>query len=346
MATEDVDEAGLKIRGHVKTDGHVKTIGGHLKTARFHVEATLVRVVSAGVALLPMAAVRRCGHGLGRVMFWVDGFHRRIALENLAHAFPSRPAAERRALAKAMFAHFGALLFELLKFGSLSREEMAGLIEVEGMDRVANAHKQGRGVFFVTGHFGYWEMQAIAHPFHAPTIAVLARPLDNPLLHALLERLRTMTGNRVAYRQGALRRVLRELAANNGVAMLIDQHLHTSEAVYVDYFGRPAATTSALAALALRTGAVVIPVFALPLPGGRYRFIYEHPVEPPPADAADPVVEYTQRCTDVLEMYVRRHPELWLWMHRRWREREPALAGDEPRLDEVNDEAGRGHDDV
>jgi len=329
-----------------------------VKAARFRVEAALVRAVAAGVGLLPMAAVRSCGHALGRTMFWVDGFHRRIALENLAHAFPSRPPAERRALAKNMFAHFGGLLFELLKFGSLSREAMAGLIEVEGTERVVNAHKQGRGVFFVTGHFGYWEMQAIFHPFHSPTIAVLARPLDNPWLHQLLEGLRTMTGNRVVYRQGALRRVLRELNANSGVAILIDQHLHTSEAVYVDYFGRPAATTSALAALALRTGAVVIPVFALPLPGGRYRFIYEHPVEPPPADAADPVVEYTQRCTDVLEMYVRRHPELWLWMHRRWREREPALAGDELRLEDLNDEAGlktrghgpnletRGHDDA
>jgi len=85
--------------------------------------------------------------------------------------------------------------------------------------------------------------------------------------------------------------------------------------------------TSALAALALRTGAVIIPVFALPLPGGRYRFIYEHAVEPPAADSPDPVRELTQRCTDVLEMYVRQHPELWLWMHRRWRD---APVGDTP----------------
>jgi len=299
-----------------------------LDAARFPVEAALVRAVTACVSLLPMSAVRACGHGFGRAMFWVDGFHRRIALENLAHAFPSRSAAERRALAKAMFAHFGALVFELLKFGTLSREQMSGLMDVEGLERIHAAHAKGKGVFFVTGHFGYWEMQAITHPFHSPTIAVMARPLDNPRLHALLERMRTKTGNRVLYRQGVLRRVLRELTSNNGVAMLIDQHLHTPEAVYVDYFGRPAATTSALAALALRTGAVVIPVFALPLPGGRYRFIYEHPVEPPAVDAADPVREFTQRCTDVLEMYVRRHPELWLWMHRRWREREPGLADD------------------
>ncbi len=314
-----------------------------LDAARFPVEAALVRAVTACVSLLPMSAVRAVGHGFGRFIFWVDGFHRRIALENLAYAFPSRSAAECRALAKTMFAHFGGLIFELLKFGTLSREQMSALMEVEGLERIQAAHAKGKGVFFITGHFGYWEMQAIAHPFHSQTIAVMARPLDNPRLHDWLERLRTMTGNRVLYRQGVLRRVLRELSANNGVAILIDQHLHTPEAVYVDYFGRPAATTSAPAALALRTGAVVIPVFALPLPGGRYRFIYEHPVEPPSSDAADPVLEFTQRCTDVLEMYVRRHPELWLWMHRRWRERDPALAGDEPELDDAGLKA-RSHD--
>jgi KDO2-lipid IV(A) lauroyltransferase len=120
--------------------------------------------------------------------------------------------------------------------------------------------------------------------------------------------------------------VLRELAANHGVAMLIDQHLHTPDAVYVDFFRRPAATTNALAALAKRTGAPVIPAFALPISGGRYRLVYEHPVEPPLEDTPEAIRDFTQRCTDVLEMYVRRHPELWLWMHRRWRERPQASA--------------------
>jgi len=106
------------------------------------------------------------------------------------------------------------------------------------------------------------------------------------------------------------------------VGVLIDQHLHSADAVYVGFFRRQAATTSVLAALALRTGAPVIPVFALPLPHGRYRFIYEHPVDPPRADTPDAVREFTQRCTDVLEMYVRRHPELWMWMHRRWRDQD------------------------
>ncbi len=129
------------------------------------------------------------------------------------------------------------------------------------------------------------------------------------------------------YRRGALRRVLRTLNANQAVALLIDQHIQ-SDAVYVDFFNRPAATTSALAAIALRTGAPVFPVFALPLPGGRFRMVYEHAVDPPPADDPDALRDFTQRCTDVLEMYVRRYPALWLWMHRRWRDR-PETSADE-----------------
>ena len=307
-----------------------------MKGARFAVETALVRALSAAIAPLSMASARRCGAALGRVVHAADAFHRDIALENLARAFPSRTAAERRALTRDMFAHFGSLLFELLKVGRLSQAELLRLIEFEGDERVAHAYEQGKGVLFFTGHFGYWEIQAIAQPIVAYPVSVLARPLDNPRLHDWLERIRTSTGNTVIYRQGAIRKVLRDLAANRGVAILIDQHLHSPDVVYVDYFGRPAATTSALAALALRTGAPVVPVFALPLPGGRYRFVYEHPVEPPSSDTADAVTQFTQRCTDVLEMYVRRHPELWLWMHRRWRAPEPALADDQLQL---NDDA-------
>jgi KDO2-lipid IV(A) lauroyltransferase len=160
----------------------------------------------------------------------------------------------------------------------------------------------------------------MVHPLRLGPMAVLARLLDNRPLNALLETMRTRTGNSVVYRQGAIRRVIRLLQAGQGVGILIDQHIQSRDAIYVDFFNRPAATTSAVAALALRTGARVVPLFALPLGGGRYRMVYEHPVEPPPPGTADPIRELTQRCTDVLEMYVRRHPELWLWMHRRWRD--------------------------
>ena len=294
--------------------------------ARHHVEAALTRALRGAVRLFPMAAVRAFGRGVGVVAYLLDGPHRRIALENLANAFPGRPARERRALARRMFSHFGAVLFELLKFGTWSREQMLAAVEADGEERVRQAMALGRGVFLFTGHFGYWEINGIVHAMRIGPISVLARPLDNPSLDAMLEEIRTSTGNKVIQRRGAVRRILRDLADGRGVAILIDQHLHEADAVYVTFFQRRAATTSALAALAMRTGAPVIPVFAVPLPGGRYRIIYEHPVEPPMADTPDSVREFTQRCTDVLEMYVRRHPELWLWMHRRWRD-QPASAG-------------------
>jgi Kdo2-lipid IVA lauroyltransferase/acyltransferase len=262
---------------------------------------------------------------LGLTLYLVDGAHRRIAARNLATAFPVRAPAERRAIARAAFAHFGRLLFALLEFGTLSNEQMLARIDFDGEERSRLAYAQGKGVLFVTGHFGYWELQAMVHALEVEPITMLARALDNPYLDQLLERIRQRTGNTVVYRRGTIRRVMRTLQAGHGIAVLIDQHIMSKDAIYVDFFERPAATTSVVAALALRTGAPVIPVFALPLGGGRYRMIYEHPVEPPRADSEDAIRDFTQRCTDVLEMYVRRHPELWLWMHRRWRDDGPAV---------------------
>ncbi|MBI2835540.1 MAG: lysophospholipid acyltransferase family protein [Acidobacteria bacterium] len=287
---------------------------------RQRLEYAGVRVVATAVRFMPCVLVRACGRILGFAFYVFDGPHRRLAYENLRAAFPLRSRREQRAVARAVFAHFGRVLMELLKFSSLPPRRMLQMIEIEGEERVRSAHANGRGVLFFTGHFGFWEIHAIAHALLFSPTAVVGRALDNPQLNALLERVRSCTGNHVIYRRGAIRRILRALGSNDGVALLIDQHIQSGDAVYIDFFSRPAATTSALAALALRTGAPVIPVFALPLPGGRYKIIYEHTVEPPRKDAPDAIREFTQRCTDVLEMYVRRYPELWLWMHRRWRD--------------------------
>ena len=236
-----------------------------------------VVVARAVTSVLPYPLLWLCGTSLGYLFYLVDGKHRRVASENLAAAFPRRTRSERQAIVRAMFAHFGRLLFEFLKFSTLSPERIQSRVEFDGEERVRLAYQQGKGVLFITGHFGFWELHAVAHPLRFEPIGVLARTLDNARLNMLL-------------------------------------------AVNVEFFERTAATTSAVAAMALRTGAPVVPVFALPLGRGRYRLIYEHPVEPPAADSENAVREFTQRCTDVLEMYVRRHPDLWLWMHRRWRD--------------------------
>lgn len=307
-------------------------------TTRHRLESALVRGVAAVVQRLPQRVVLGVGSGIGRAAYLVDRRHRRITLENLATTFPERSLQERRRIAQGVFRHFGRKLMELLRFSALSREEMLAAVEFVGTEHAEAAHALGRGTLFITGHFGFWEMHAVAHALRYPPIAVVARALDNPDLDALLEHVRTRTGNVVIDRKGGLRRILRALSNNQGVAILIDQHILTTDAVQVDFLGRPAATTSAVAAFALKTGAPIIPVFALPLNDGRYRLIYEPPIEMPDPDSPDAVRELTQRCTRMLERYVRAHPELWLWMHRRWRDDVPTSETPELRMEPPADE--------
>jgi Kdo2-lipid IVA lauroyltransferase/acyltransferase len=298
-----------------------------LKDLRHRLEYAAVVAVRAVVSWMPDGMSGGLGTFIGLAFYAIDGAHRRLAVRQLRAAFPIRSEAECRAIARATFTHFGRSLVALLRFSRLTPEQILERVEYEGDDRVRAALAGGKGVMLVTGHFGHWEIHGIAHSLVLPPISVLARPIDNPYLHALLERTRRMTGNQVIYRRGAVRRVLRALEANQCVAILIDQHIQPADAVIVDFFNRPAATTNAPAVLALRTGAPLVPVFALPLAGGRYRMIYEHPIALPAPDSPDPVRELTQRCTDVLEMYVRRHPHLWLWMHRRWRDEQTERSG-------------------
>jgi KDO2-lipid IV(A) lauroyltransferase len=294
-----------------------------LTAARHGLEYAAVRAVEVAVRPVSWRVAHAAGVLLGWAFYAADRPHRELAIANLQAAFPLRTPSECRAIARATFAHFGRLLVELLKFSRLPPDRLLARVTFEGRERVEDALAGGRGVLLFTGHFGFWEQHALAHALALGPMAVVARPLDNPHLHALLERVRTATGNTVIYRRGGIRRILRALAANGVVAMLIDQHVQAADAVAVEFFGRPAATTPLLAALALRTGAPVIPAFALPAGHGRYRLVYEPPVEPPPGGDPEAIRTFTQRCTDVLEMYVRRYPALWLWMHRRWRDGEP-----------------------
>lgn len=311
---------------------------------RHRAEYVLVRIVRGTVRRMPQRLALAAGDALGLAFYLLDRPHRRLTRGNLEAAFPRRSREEIERTVRGVFRHFGRLLMEILRVSALPKARLRALCVFDGLDRAQQALAGGRGALFVTGHFGYWELHALAHGLVVAPISVVARALDNPLLHDLLERVRTSTGNQVIYRRGGLRRILRALQQNQGIAMLIDQHIQAPDAVLVDFFGRPASTTSAVAVLAHRTGAAVIPVFALPMPDGRYRMVYEHPVEPPIDESPEAVRDFTQRCTDVLEMYVRKYPEYWLWMHRRWRTPEPEGHGMFPHAgkDEATPEGPNG----
>src|SRR5262245_6361825 len=186
------------------------------KRLRHAVEYRLVALVSRVVQPQPMAGVRGGGEARGRLAYRAAGSRRQVALDNLAHAFPDMPLAERDRIVRGMFEHFGRMLLELIRFRTLTRDEMLALTEIEGEEHVLRAYEQGRGMIFVGGHIGYWEQQGIEHAVSWKPISLMVRPLDNPALHDLLEHIRTRTGNSVIYRQGSVRKVLRALAENRG----------------------------------------------------------------------------------------------------------------------------------
>ena len=282
-------------------------------------EYAIVLVVRALVRVFPRWISLGIGDTLGLFFYLVYRRRRELAVANLRAAFPFRTERECYEILRSTFSHFGRHVVELLIFNAVNHDQTTNFIEIKGEKWVQKAMAQGKGVMYYTGHFGYWELLLMVHALRFKPMVIVARTLDNPFLERLMEKIRTRVGTRAISRHGAVRGLLRALRNNESVGMLIDQHTQSSSSVMVDFLNRPAATTSALASLALRTGAPVIPVFALPLPGGNYRLIYEPPVEPPAENDPDPVRTYTQRCTNVLEEYVQQYPNLWLWMHRRWR---------------------------
>ena len=303
---------------------------------RHRIEYMAVLGLRALLRMLPRGATLRVGGALGRVFYVLHGRRRELALANLYQAFPSKTGRECRAILRATFTHFGRHVVEFLNFDVMNVDQIRSLIDVQGEEHVKEAMARGKGVMFCSGHYGYWELQIMTHAIWFEPLVVVARTLDNPLLDRLIGRIRARLGTRVVPRQGAVRGLLTSLRANQPTAIMIDQHMQGRSAVVVNFFGRPAATTSAAAALALKTGAALIPVFALPRPGGHYHMIYDAPVEPPREDDPDPVRTYTQQCTDALERYVRHSPELWLWMHRRWRAPRAMDAIDENEIDEID----------
>ena len=292
-----------------------------MSTARRHaIEAAGAAIVGGLAGSLPRRAALGFGGVLGRTWGRLDRRHLRIAADNLARAFPDWDDTRRRAVALGVYGHFGRMLLDILWMARRDREDILRHLDVTGAEHVEAARAAGRGALLVTAHVGNWELHGLAHGWLFGPIGVVARPLDNPALDARLCDFRRRPGNTVIYKQRALPQVLRLLRANQGVAFLIDQNVQEGDGVFVDFFGRKAATTTVAAALALKTGCALIPTHAELGEDGRYRVVYEPPLSFPPAgDRAADLQRLTQRLTTVIEGWVRERPEQWLWLHRRWK---------------------------
>lgn len=285
-------------------------------------EIAAFRLLSTLVAALPRRILMGCGAWTGSVARIVDRRHTRIARENLAQAYgDTLGAAERERIVRECWRHFGRITFDALAFPQLSKEAAGSLVRFEGLEHLRAAYAKGRGVLLFSGHFGHWELAAIMHGYLGFPLALVTRPLDNRRLEALLERLRTRSGNIVVHKRRAVREIMKALGRGIGVAIVIDQDAR-GDGIFVPFFGRPASTTPTLGLVALRTGAAVVPVFSFPEPDGCWRVVYdpEVPVDPS-SDRDTEVARVTAECTAIIERRVRERPELWLWMHRRWKTR-------------------------
>jgi KDO2-lipid IV(A) lauroyltransferase len=287
---------------------------------RYALEAHLASGFSAVVRHLPRRWVLALGRGLGRVWGAFDKRHLRIAADNLRHAFPEWEEERVQRTARGVYAHFGTILFDILWMEGRSREELLAITDVEGLEEARAAATSGRGVVCPTGHFGNWEFQGVVSPLLVGPFAVVARPLDNPELDRRLVGLRTATGNTVIYKKRALSQIMQTIRDGGVVAIVIDQNTQKKDGIFVDFFGRPACTTTVAAALALKMGCLIVPVHCPLGPDGRYRMIYGPPVEwkgqgKGPAEVA----ALTQHLTSIVEGWVREYPEQWLWLHRRWK---------------------------
>jgi len=239
---------------------------------------------------------------------------RRVAYRNLQLAMPE---ADGRAIVDGVFRSIARLLVTFAKLPSIRKENLARWIRLEGGEHFETARRAGRGVLFATAHLGNWELSAFAHALLAAPMQVVARPLDNPRIDALVEHRRALTGNRLLFKKDFARGILKALAANQAVGILIDQNSSPEEGLFVNFFGIPACASAGFAKIAAHSGAAVIPGFALWSDEERRYILRFYPPVPITGDVA----RDTQALQCKLEEVIRTHPDQWLWIHRRWKTR-------------------------
>ncbi|MCM3872790.1 MAG: lysophospholipid acyltransferase family protein [Pyrinomonadaceae bacterium] len=288
-------------------------------------EFSLAWTMISGLGVLPRPVAIALGLLFGRIAYLLPGGLSRTGLRNLQLAFPEKSDAERRQLLQGSFESLGRMLGEFSQLPRATPETLRQLIEYDqvGLAYVREAEKNGRGIIFLTGHVGSWELLSFGWSALEYPISFLVRPIDNPRVEAMIEKIRTRFGNRAIDKKSAARQSLRVLREGGTLGILSDLNSHPHEGVFVPFFGRLACTTAGIATLALKTDAVVIPTWAVwDRQKKRHFFRADAPIElVRTGDQAKDVELNTARFAAAMERIVRLYPEQWLWIHKRWKTR-------------------------
>ena len=226
-------------------------------------EYTLAQLLIKSFGLMPRSAAHRAGRILGWLGFHLATRQRRAGFQNLRMAFPEISDGQRRRILRGCFRNLGRLLVEFTHFPELDKANISRFVVHDGLENYLEALRRGRGVIFMTAHFGAWELSSFAHAVYGYPLQFIVRPIDNPRVEELISDYRTMSGNIPIQRRSAARDIVKALRRNQAVGILFDQNTTRSEGVFADFFGIPAATTPSIALFALRTGAAVVPGFLI-----------------------------------------------------------------------------------
>lgn len=271
---------------------------------------------------IPLVISLWIGRGLGRIGFCLDKRHREIALSNLKTAFGSQKRHdELNIIAKGAFENIGMNLVEFCRLPWLKKKDLAGYVEVEGFENFEMAYNKGKGVIFLTGHFGNWELMAVFYALSGYFVDIVVRDLDSPVIDEFVRWVRTKTGNRIISKGRSMRELLKILSKGRIAGVLLDQNVTWSEGVFVYFFNRLACTNKGAALMAMSSGAPVVPTF-IKREGKGHRVVIGKEIEVIyTGDRVKDQLENTALFTKVIEDFIRKYPEQWFWLHQRWKSR-------------------------
>jgi len=279
------------------------------------VELLLARLVLASLSLTPLGVANFLARLYVHVLEFSVPRLRKTALTNLEMA----GLAGRERIAGGVFDSIARLAVSFARFPRINRQNISSWIRYEGLENFETARARGKGVLVATGHFGNWELSAFAHAYLVAPMYVVVRPIENPRIDRLVEDRRALSGNFIITKKDAARAILRALKAGEAVGILIDQNTLPQEGVFIDFFGVKACAGTAFVKLAHHSGAAVVPGYAIWSKEEKRYVLHFEPEVPLTGD----VQQDTQRVHTRLEAAIRKNPDQWLWIHRRWKTRPP-----------------------
>ena len=292
-------------------------------------EYGLVRAVAGCLGRMPRVLARGLAGGLAFAVYWCFGRLRRVGMRNLELALPELSPQARKKILKRVYIHLGWQLVEFCRMTRYTAENTRNWMRTEGLEHYLTAQARDKGVLIITGHLGAWELSSFYHSLMGHPMGMIIRNLDNRRLDAYVNGIRCLHGNFVISKDDFGRGLLKAIHAGGTVGILMDTNMTPPQGQFVPFFGVDACTGTGLAHIARQTGAAVLPGFMFWEPSERrYVLRFGPEVEMPrTANRATDILEGTRRATAVIESWIRRYPDQWLWIHRRWKARPPGEPG-------------------